>query len=431
MSDKSLVLLYHYFHPDDVISARLFSDLAVEMTQRGYRVTAMPSVRSCHDGASVFSKVEQWAGGRIWRVWRPAWRQASNRGRFGNALAMLLAWTWRAAVTPRSRSECVVIGTDPILAVLVAIPWRILRPRSRIVHWCHDLYPQAAVADGMLRSDSRALGWLNWLLRRAYRRCDVIADLGPCMREQLIRAGGFADAGDSAALAGTAGDAEAIHARQAIAGTTLTTLTPWSLVEPDQVVAADPRVRNEIFGEARLGLLYSGNLGRAHQFELFLELARQLRGDSVGFCYAGRGPKMQELQAAVSSEDTNIRFAGFASEQELELRLGAADVHMVSLQAEWTGTVLPSKFFGALAIGRPVLFLGSPRCAIAEWIERFQIGWVLNRDSLPGLAQRLRALSQDARALEELNNRCFRVYQAMFSRQKQMAGWHECLRGRD
>lgn len=432
MPTKSLILLYHYFHPDDVISARLFSELAVEMTKAGYEVTAMPSVRSCHDGKSKFPNREMWEGGKIHRVWRPAWRQSSNRGRFGNAVAVLLGWTWRAVFAPRRGQECVVIGTDPLLAVLVAIPWRFFRPRARIVHWCHDLYPQAAIADGLLRADSWIVRVLNRLLRAAYRRCDVIADLGACMRHQLSLACGFgSQEQETAAKRADAltepSPCEALPRAESVSGTTLTTLTPWALVEPKQVVSPDLRVRRELFGDGQLGLLYSGNLGRAHRFDLFVELARQLRGDAITFCYAGRGPKMSELRAAVTPLDENMRFAGFASEEELELRLGAADVHMVSLDENWTGSVLPSKFFASLAIGRPVLFLGSSSCAIARWIEGFKIGWVINRGNVSAIAERLRELAADSSTRCNLNQRCFEVYQEVFSKQKQMARWHECL----
>ena len=80
---------------------------------------------------------------------------------------MLLGWSWRAVWTRRAKNETLVIGTDPPLSVLVAIPWRLFRPRARIVHWCHDLYPQAAIAEGILKSDSWSVRLLNALLRVA------------------------------------------------------------------------------------------------------------------------------------------------------------------------------------------------------------------------------------------------------------------------
>jgi len=209
------------------------------------------------------------------------------------------------------------------------------------------------------------------------------------------------------------------------------TLTPWSLVEPEGVPEADAAVRRELFGDADLGLLYSGNLGRAHVYQPFVELARRLNGDSVGFCYAGRGPRMEELRAEVLPADENVRFAGFASEEQLTARLAAADVHMVSLQSSWTGTVVPSKFFGSLAVGRPVLFAGSRRSAIAQWIERFQVGWVLEEGaSVDDVAEALRAFAKDRESRTQMRTHCFEVYHQEFSKAVQMQRWREVFESR-
>lgn len=90
------VLLYHFFHPDPVVSARQFADLAEGLTARGWDVTAMPAARGCRDEADTFPLRETWAGGRVERVWRPGWRQAKTTGRLLNTAWMLTAWAWRA-----------------------------------------------------------------------------------------------------------------------------------------------------------------------------------------------------------------------------------------------------------------------------------------------------------------------------------------------
>jgi colanic acid biosynthesis glycosyl transferase WcaI len=409
-----LILLYHFFHPDDVISARLFTELGERAAQDGWDVVAMPSVRSCHDGSARLSHREHYNGIDIQRVWRPAWRQASHRGRLGNTLAILANWSWRALVTARRSKECLVIGTDPPLGVLAAIPWRLFRPRCRIIHWCHDLYPHAAIAEGLLRPQQLLVRVLNTVLRFAYRRCDHIVDLGPCMRRHL---------------AGAVGGAEADPQAQSLCCRPMATLTPWSLVEPDTIPDSQPEVREELFGSAQIGLLYSGNLGRAHLYQPFLDLARELRDCSIGFCYAGRGPRMDELKGRIEGEDTNVSFAGFATECQLTARLAAADIHLVSLQNSWTGTVVPSKFFGALAVGRPVLYAGSRESAIAGWIEKFKVGWVL--DEAHGNNQTvsdLRAIAADRSQLIKLQRHCFNVYRAEFSRSVQLSRWSELLR---
>jgi len=508
----SVVLLYHFFHPDDVISARLFSDLAEELVQRGCSVSAMPSVRSCHDGEAAYARREIWNGVEIRRVWRPDWRQGSNKGRVGNTLAMLVGWTWRALWTRRTKHQTVVIGTDPPLSVLVAIPWRLFRPRARIIHWCHDLYPHAAIAEGIVKPNSVFVRGLNALLRFAYARCDVIADLGPCMRDELEKQMRVAS-GERLQNEKRAASGESLEKREkgpapptplprvlgrgetamrgesgetALQSNQLTqhlTLTPWALVEPECVLEADEGVRRELFGETKLGLLYSGNLGRAHIYRPFVELARRVAGDSIAFCYAGRGPRMDALREELPeemrvasgewrenelqspslpcvqgrgesrvrgefgegflqskplqpnqltcNEGLRIRFAGFASEEELGKRLGAADVHMVSLAPNWTGAVVPSKFFGALAVGRPVLFAGSRKSAIVRWIEEFNVGWVLDDDaSVDRVAVQLREFAADPSRVKAMREHCFEVYRREFSKAVQMEKWKSMLKAK-
>ncbi len=397
-SAKHLVLLYHFFHPDDVISARLFSEIAQRFAGDGWQVTAIPAARWFESNEPLPSR-EQWDSIDIRRVWRPKLKQSANLGRVVNALVMLLQWSLRAVWMRRHPAETVIVGTDPILSVLVAIPWRIFRPRSRIVHWCHDLYPEAAFADGVLREQAWYVRLLKRLVTIAYRRCDLLIDLGACMRQRL-----------QAAAELPVSQRDRFH-----------TITPWALVEPPSVSVASAETREELFGPCELACLYSGNLGRAHEFELFVELARLTQPEAIAFCFAGRGPRMAELNAAAhTAQLTNVRFADFAAEGQLEQRLAAGDVHLVSLRADWTGTVVPSKFFGSLAIGRPVLFVGSEQCAIAGWIQQYKIGWHLRPDNVATVAAQLRELAASSQAKEQLNQHCQSIYYQHFSREKQL-----------
>jgi glycosyltransferase involved in cell wall biosynthesis len=395
-----VAVLYHYLHPDDVVSARHLGDFCTDLAARGWEVEALPCNRSCHHPELAFARREEWQSVTINRVWRPPFRQASTRGRLLNTAWMLAAWSTFGLRRPAP--DVVVIGTDPVLSVLVAPMLKRFSPRTRIAHWAFDLYPECAVAEGMLRPNSLLLRMLHRRLRRAYAACDLIADLGPCMRTRIERY-------DS-------------PARQA-------TLVPWALVEPETVESPDPTVRRELFGDATLGLLYSGNFGRAHAFEEFLDLARRLQGDSVRFAFGCRGKRAEELRAALRPEDTNITLAGFAPENALAQRLAAADIHLVSLRPEWTGLVLPSKFFGSLASGRPVLFAGSRDCAIARWIREHQVGWLLDADSVDAIAADLRQLQHEPARLAEMQRRCHQVYHAHFSRRQVMDAWHEELLG--
>ncbi|MFT3768780.1 MAG: glycosyltransferase family 4 protein [Minicystis sp.] len=399
MPRPRVTVLYHFMHPDDVVSARQLTGLAEGLAARGFDVEARPSNRAWDDRRDAFPRRERWHEVAYRRIWRPPFRQASGAGRLLNAGWMIAAWS--ALGLARKPPDVIVVGTDPVLAVLVARAVKALRPSVKIAHWCFDVYPEAPIAEGMLSAHGAPARILDRLLRPAYDACDLVADIGPCMRDLL--------------------DGYGHHARRV-------TLTPWALVEPAEVVRPDPETRRALFGEASLGLLYAGTFGRAHAHEDILALARLLRDDDVGFCFGVRGNRASALEAAVGAEDRNVRFAGFAPEAELEKRLGAADVHLASLRQDWTGVVVPSKFFGSLAIGRPVIFAGSRKSSIARWIEQHGVGWVLDGGSIERVAADLRRLSGDRGELSALWARCHRVYREQFSREAVIARWDEEIR---
>ncbi len=282
-----------------------------------------------------------------------------------------------------------ITGTDPIFSVASSLAWKASFPSTQLVHWCFDLYPDALFAEGLFQKHSVTGRSLNALTHFILNKQDLLANLGPCMAKRLVT-----------------------HAPE----TDQMELTPWALVEPESIPRPDPKIRSELFGNAQFGLLYSGSFGRAHSFEDILALARKLRHESMGFCFAVRGNRVDQLKAALVPEDTNIRFAGFASESELETRLAAADIHVASLNPEWTGCVVPSKFFGSLAIGRPVLFAGLTEASLSNWVTKHEIGWTLSPNTSESVAQTLIAFARNPTAQTAMKERCFQTYKSHFSK---------------
>ncbi len=359
----------------------------------------MPCNRGCRDESKTYPKTELYKGVNIRRLWRPRFPQSSNVGRLLNAGWMILRWAF-VIFRPSFRPDVVIVGTDPVHGVIVARFWKLFRPKMRVVHWCFDLYPEAAIADGVLPENSAGARILRSCLASAYNACDLIVDIGSCMRRKL----------------------DAYHPRSRRA-----TLVPWALDEPSAVVDASPQERAIVFGPARLGLLYSGSFGRAHDHKPILALARRLRSEAIQVAFSVRGNSVDSLRGALTPEDTNVSFAPFAGVEKLGERLASADIHIVSLREEWTGTVVPSKFFGALASGRPVLFCGSPDCAIAEWIRTFSLGWVLSTDNVDEVVIALTNIRDNPREMEEMRERCHRVYQEHFARHVILRRWGQEL----
>ena len=398
-SVRRAIVLYQFFPPDDVVSSILFGDLASDLSRNDWDVKAYPCNRSHRGIPERFSPREIWSGVRVRRIWRPNFSQAGSLGRVFNAVWMLVAWSLLGCM-PWIKANVVVVGTDPILGVLSTIVWKIFKPKTRIVYWCFDLYPEAAVAGNLIRSGGFLDRILRYLAGRAYRCCDWMVDIGPCMRERLRTYGSSAST---------------------------QTIVPWALSEPAEVVPTHLEQRTRLFGNTPLALLYSGNLGRAHSYDEVFELARHLGKRYGTVAFAINPASQSELRAAMDAHDDNIVLAEPAPLEMLADRLSAADVHIVTLRKEWTGMVVPSKFFGALAIGRPVLFCGSSNSSLARWIREHRVGWVLEPGHSAEIAEELVLLISDHRELKAMFTHCHAVYQKHFSRQAALGQWHSLL----
>ena len=395
-----ILIVYHFFHPDTVISARIFSDLAAALADAGHEVTAYTCNRMIRS-KELLPKEELWNGVRIRRFSRPGFAQGGNFGRLFNSAILQLKWL-AAFFRHRREFDAVVVGTDPQFAYLMFPFLRLMNRRVKLIHWAFDLYPEAILVNSprwMKLLASLTKPFVPW----SYRRVDAMVDIGGCMRERLLKYR---------------------HRAQC------ETLTPWALVEPDRPPLPDADVRRELFGDAKIGVLYSGTVGYAHDIGPFIALARECRrqGIDAAFCFAGYGNQYAAQTAQISEEDTNIRLAGFASEEELGKRLAAADIHLISLRRGWEGIVVPSKFFGALAIGRPVIFSGPAGSDIAQWIAAERLGEIMDDTIDPGV-RFIRGIAESEEKLRKFKERAHRVYHDKFSRRAVCLRWLDMFPG--
>lgn len=392
-------ILYHYFHPDDVISARLYSDLAQHLAGAGWDAEAVPCNRGCRNETLKYPGREEWEGVSIRRVWRPAFSQRSKIGRIVNSVWMIWRWAIYLISPFRKRPDVVVMGTDPPCSAILVNICRLWMRQTRFVLWVHDLYPEAAVAGGIVSDCSAGYRSLFRSMTKVYSGCSRVVDIGPCMRRRIEE------------------HASAIRSE---------TITPWAMYEPVGPPERDAEIRRQLFGDAKLGLLYSGNFGLAHEAGLFMKLACMLKGSGVAFAFAVRGNCVDGLKQEISIADADIRLVPFA--EEPEKHLAAADIHLVSLKPAWSGLVVPSKYFGALAVGRPVLYAGAEESDIGIWTKEHSTGWVLNAANLDDTAEKLRKLAEDKSALAQMGKDCFRTYHEHFSRKRMLERWSECLK---
>ena len=195
------------------------------------------------------------------------------------------------------------------------------------------------------------------------------------------------------------------------------------------IAASENPMRQALKVEDKFIVLYSGNMGVSHTFDEVLQVARQLKEDpQILFLFVGRGSRRKEIENAIQSDQlANVRLLPFQAPERLAQSLSLADVHLVTLRQGFEGLVVPSKTYGALASGRPILYLGDPSGEIAKLVTDQKVGVAVPLGDPGLLCQEILAYRDDPdRRLREGKNACT-ASRDVFDRQSALTQYVQLL----
>jgi glycosyltransferase involved in cell wall biosynthesis len=268
---------------------------------------------------------------------------------------------WRALWIPKP--DVVLTLTAP--PGLAWIGWFVQQIRGcHHVAWEMDVYPDVAIA-----LDIPVAAWTSRMLDFPRRRANAIIALGPCMKALLLH---HQIAEDRIIVAENWADGEAIV----------------PLPFPEQ---------------RPLRILYSGNLGLAHEVETIRAVMESLANSlDFLFMFAGGGLARRELVDFCREHGIgNVSFRGYAPLQDLGANLAEGHVGLVTQKPSTVGAVVPSKIYGLMAAGRPVLFIGPAASTPALLIQRFDCGWHFDCGDEDGVRSLLMRLLEHPEEIRE------------------------------
>jgi glycosyltransferase involved in cell wall biosynthesis len=398
-----VVFVNRYFHPDESATSRMVSSLAFALAERGHDVSALCS-RGRRDGAEgTLPEAERVRGVEIVRLGGSRPDRGGLAGRAADYLAFhLSAAAWLARHLARG-DVCVICTDPPLQTVSARLPIAIRG--ARMVHWVMDLYPETAIELGLLPrtglATRLALVLRDWSLGAASR----VICLTEAMRDHLARRGISADR--------------------------LVIFRHWSdatEIAPVDVEANPLRAAWGLQGQFVVG--YSGNFGRAHEFSTLLDAAELLRNErDVTFLMIGDGARRGWVE-----EETRRRglksfvFKPLQPVEQISASLGVPDVHLVSLLPQLEHCIVPSKFFGILAAGRPTLFVGAVDGWVAQVARSTRCGEASASGDGAGLAARIRDLRANPLRRAEMGARARQLLVSAYGRSQAVDAWDALLR---
>ena len=161
-----------------------------------------------------------------------------------------------------------------------------------------------------------------------------------------------------------------------------------------------------------------------------LAAAERLRDDPrILFLMIGGGKRFDELARTVKERHLErlFRFVPYQERELLRCSLGAPDVHWISLNPELEGLIVPSKFYGVAAAGKPIIVIGAKDGELARLVQEHACGVVIAPSDAGALACTLLRLSSDSGALTEKGMRARKMLESHFTRQKGFERWRQLL----
>jgi glycosyltransferase involved in cell wall biosynthesis len=388
-----VLLLNQFFHPDLAATAQLATDLAEDLASQGARVTAV-ATRGTYLGGERLAAEEEHRAVHIVRVPCTSLGKASIARRTADYGTFYASAALRLAT--RERPDVVVaMSTPPLVATLGAA---MRTTGARFVYWVQDVYPELAVEFGVLRAGTAATRALDIAARVMLGRADAVVAIGEAMARRLVAKGARADR---------------VHV--------IPNWADGASVFP--VAHRENRFRQEHELNGRTVFLYSGNMGRGHDIETLLAAAKT--APDATFLFVGDGAKRKAVEKA-ARESPWIRLLPYQPRERLAESLSAGDVHLVAQDANTLGLIEPSKLYGILAAGRPVLYVGPAQSEVARTIEREGVGAVVPNGDVAAATAALRVLLDYAPAL---GVRARTAFEAAYDRRRRTAEFAAVLDG--
>jgi glycosyltransferase involved in cell wall biosynthesis len=148
----------------------------------------------------------------------------------------------------------------------------------------------------------------------------------------------------------------------------------------------------------------------------------------VAFLFVGGGAKKALIEQEIAERGlNNCELRLYQPREMLAQSLSVPDVHVVSLLPELEGLIVPSKIYGVLAAGRPVLFIGDPNGEIGQLVSKEGVGFAVEPGDAAALEERIRWLATESEQREAMGRRARQVFEERFDRSIALETWQRVI----
>ena len=397
---RRIIFINRYFYPDHSATSQILSDLAFYLSSHGFNIEIVTSRQRYDNPCASLNQADVINDVKVNRIWTTQFGRQNLFGRAIDYLSFYLS-TFLYLLFNINSSDILVAKTDPpMISVIAAFAAKM--KGAVLINWIQDLFPEVAQAlgvKGLFFLYPFLLKMRNYSLKKAYKNI-VIGDI-MAMRLQ----------------------SEGIDKIKVIHN--------WSIEDNIRPLNREKnQLRDEWDLQDKFVVGYSGNIGRAHDFSAFVSAAEMLKNnEKIVFLIIGGGAQFNKIKKTVKELSlNNVLFEPYQPREKLHLSLTVPDLHVISLIPELEGLIVPSKFYGIAASGKPVLYIGSKDGEIPKVLKEAGCGETFQVDQVNEIIQYIEKLSSDIDQVDKMGASARHVFDSRFKKHKAIKSWFELLK---
>jgi glycosyltransferase involved in cell wall biosynthesis len=338
-----IIVISQVFYPDNVAVSQILSDLCFAMVKRGHEVTVITSRFSYEDKDIKYPSSEIVNNVNIKRIWGTGFGKKYVFFRLSDFFSFNIS-VFIHLLALKQRSSDLILGltAPPLLSYfgVYLAKWKSIR----FCYWIMDLQPELAIHSGLIGKKTILAKILVQMSKAILKYSAKVIVLDRFMKEYLLR-------------------------NYRLSEEKVSVVPVWPVVEGfySGLRSVNSFRLEHGFGN-KIVIMYSGNHSLVHPLDTLLDLAKELRSDDrFLFVFVGGGVRKCDVtEYKIKNSLENIIQIPYQPRDQIYLSLGASDFQVVILGDRLVGFTHPNKIYGALFIGKPIIYIGPEQSHITE-----------------------------------------------------------------
>jgi colanic acid biosynthesis glycosyl transferase WcaI len=379
---KKIVFVINYFYPDYASTGQLMTELCLNL-QDDFDITviaAQPGYAGNYTQKSKLFEEDKLEEIKVIRISLPEVDKASKISRIKYIFSYFFLANI-ALLKEKGPDAIYTISQPPVLGGLIGTIGKFFK-RSKHIYNIQDFNPEQAMAVSYTNKQF-IFNWAKKIdkLNCSYSDCVIV--VGNDMKQTLEKR--FEDKNVPNHVV----------------------INNWTDEDEIKPISKNEPIINKFLQENGLEnkfiVMYSGNIGLYYDLENIIKISQHFKyHKDLAFVFIGEGAVKAEMESYVLENNiTNVHFLPYQPKDFIKYSLNAADVHLVVNQKGIKGVSVPSKIYGVMAAGKPILGVLEKDSEAEILISKSNSGQVVEPQDYEGIIGKVELFYQMDRA--ELN----------------------------